>query len=125
VRRIVGPRLGQVELPGDRQAGVVVGDRQADRDLTIVLLAELPAILTRHADGPRALLRDAAVVGDPGVDSTVLFDRWQHLAPNRGQRRVVRPVRLGDQMVHRLMRRLHPLRLQPGRHRFDAFALAG
>jgi hypothetical protein len=121
--RIVGPRLGQVELVGDRQAGVVVGHRQADRDLAIVLLAELPAILPRHADRLRALLGVAGVVDDPGVDRAVLLDGWQHLAAHRGQHRLVRPVRLGDQMMQRLLRRLHPLRLQPGRHRLDALAL--
>jgi hypothetical protein len=41
----------------------------------------------------------------------VLFDGWQHLAAHRGQQRLVRPVRLGDQMVQRLMCRLNPLGL--------------
>src|SRR4051812_26269781 len=49
-RRIRGPGLRQVEPPGDRQAGPVVGHRQAHRHLAILLLAQLPAVLPRHPD---------------------------------------------------------------------------
>jgi hypothetical protein len=40
---------------------MVVGDRQADGDLAVLLLAELAAILPRDADGVLALLGKAGV----------------------------------------------------------------
>ena len=49
-RLIIGPRLRQVEPRGDRQAGGLVGDRQADQDLAVVDLAHLAAVLAGHAD---------------------------------------------------------------------------
>jgi hypothetical protein len=55
----------------------------------------------------------------------VPFDGGQHLGTNRAQHRFVQPVRLGHHMVHRLMLRLHPLRLQPRSHWLDALAFAG
>ena len=60
--------MRQIQAIGDRQAGVIVGDRQADRNLAVVLLAELTAVLPRHADRVVALLRNAGVVDDPGAD---------------------------------------------------------
>jgi hypothetical protein len=36
----------------------------------------------------------------------------------------VRPIGLGDQVVPRLVRRLDPAGLEPGRHRLDALAIA-
>ena len=49
-RGIGGPLQRQIQAPGDRQARRMIGQRQADRDLAVVLLAELAAILTRHPD---------------------------------------------------------------------------
>ncbi len=52
----------------------MIGDRQRHRDLAIVLLAELAAILPRHADRMPALLGKAGVVDDPGLDRPVPLD---------------------------------------------------
>src|SRR3712207_7836457 len=52
----------------------MMGHRQADRDLAIVLLTELAAILTRHPDRVTALLRKAGVVDDPRFDRAAAFD---------------------------------------------------
>ena len=49
----------------DRQARMIVGDRQRNRDLTIVLFPELSAILPRDTDRMLALFRKASVVEDP------------------------------------------------------------
>ena len=54
--RIVSPVLGKIEPVGDRQAGRMMGDRQRNGHLAIVLLAELPAILPRHSDRMGSLL---------------------------------------------------------------------
>ncbi len=48
----------------------------------------------------------------------------QNLGSHKRQESLVRPVGLGDEMVEGLMSRLNPSRLQPGRHGFDALALA-
>ena len=55
--RVVDLGLGQVEPVGDRQAGVVSGNRQRDRDLAVVLLAELAAILAGDTSVAFHLLR--------------------------------------------------------------------
>src|SRR5271169_6170217 len=58
------PILGKIEPKGDRQARALIGYRQRHRNLTIVLLAELPAILPGDANGMNALLRESRVVDD-------------------------------------------------------------
>jgi hypothetical protein len=45
---IADPLSRQIQSIGDRQTGMMVGDRQRHRHLTIGLLAELPAILMMH-----------------------------------------------------------------------------
>src|SRR4051794_39221882 len=47
---IINPLVRQIQAISERQAGVIVGRRNAHRDLAVVLLAELPAVLPRHAD---------------------------------------------------------------------------
>lgn len=135
------PRLRQVEPVRDRQAGLLAGHRQADRHLAIVLLAELTAVLPRHADRMLALLRKPGVIDDPapaggwcsvseggrvrrrdrGLDRP---DRRQHLLAHRGEQRPVRPRRLGDEVMQGLVRRAHLQRVHPSRHRLDALARA-
>ena len=104
------PSSRQIEPIGDRQARLIVGDRKRDRDLAIVLLAELPAILARNADRMLALLRKAGVVDDPGPDRPMPLDRSAAPARAPRQQRLVRPRRLGHEMMQRLMLR----RLRPG-----------
>src|SRR6476661_6992610 len=74
---ISGPLQRQIQAPGDRQARRMIGQRQADRNLTVVPLAELAAILTRHPDRMASLLRKAGVVDDPGFDRAAAFDNRQ------------------------------------------------
>src|SRR5689334_16870535 len=62
--RIINPLMRQIEAISDRQAGVIARRGEAHRDLTIVLLTELPTVLPRHADRVLALFRDAGVVDD-------------------------------------------------------------
>src|SRR5262245_16188003 len=47
---VVCPLLRQVKLISNRQARMVVGERHRHRDLAVILLAELAAILARHAN---------------------------------------------------------------------------
>ncbi len=63
---VVRPRFRQVQLPGDRQRRLGARHRERDRDLAIVLLAELAAVLPGDPDGMRSLLRKPGVVEDPG-----------------------------------------------------------
>jgi hypothetical protein len=121
---IVCPALRQIEPVGDRQARVIARNRQAHRDLAVVLLAELPAILPRHADRIRALLREAGVVDDPGSDRSLSLDDRQHLRPHDRKHGFIRPIRFRHEVMQRLMCGLHPTRLQPRRHRLHALALA-
>ena len=72
--------------------------RQRNRDLTIVLFAEPPTILSRDADRMRALLRKTAVIDDPGFDPPLSFDARQNQLADLLQNGLVRPGRLADQM---------------------------
>jgi len=63
---------------------MLVGDRQRDGHLTIVLLAELSAILPRHADRMAALLRKSGVVDDPRRDRAVRFHSRHNLLAHLG-----------------------------------------
>src|SRR5208283_2246940 len=123
--RVGGPILGKIEPKGDRQACLLVGDRQRNRDLTIVLLAKLTAILPGDADRMNALLGESRVVDDPGAYPAALLDSGKNKGSNPSQQVLLRPVGVGDKMVQRLMRALDAAGLDPGGHRLDALSLAG
>ena len=102
-----------------------VGQRQRNRRLAIVLLAELAAILARHSDRMSSFLGKAGVVDDPSLDRPVRLDGGQRHRPNLGQHRLVRPAALSDKMQKRLVLRRRPLRRRSRRERLHALALAG
>jgi hypothetical protein len=76
----------------------MVGQRQTDRDLTIVPLAELAAILTGHPDRVVAFLRKPSVVDDPGFNRAAAFDHRQSQLLYAAENPLVRPRRVGDEM---------------------------
>ena len=93
-----------------------VGQRQRYRDLAIVLLAELTAILPRHPHRMRALLGKARVVDDPCLDRPVPLDRGQHHLLHLRQHLLVRLAPFAYEMQQRLMLRRRPFRCRY-RHR--------
>jgi len=103
----------------------VIGDRKRHRDLTIVRLAEPPAILPGDAYRMNAFLCEARVVDNPRLDLPLRLNRRQDQFAHLGQNRLVRPSRLADQMQKRLMLRRNPSRRNDRRHRLDALAFAG
>jgi hypothetical protein len=103
---------------------VIVGNRQADRHLAVVLLAELAAVLPRHADRVLALLGHAGVIDDQRSDLASPLDDGQDTGAHRREHRVIGPIGLGHEVMERLVRGLYPPRLHARGHRFDAFALA-
>ena len=119
------PIFRQIKPIGDRQARRMIGDRKRHRDLTIVGLAEPPAILPGDAHRMNAFLREARVVDNPGLDLPLRLDRWQDQFARLGQNRLVRPSRLTDQMQKRLMLGRNPSRRNNRRHWLDALAFAG
>jgi hypothetical protein len=58
----------------DGQAGMAIGNRKCHGNLTIVLLANLAAILSRNPDRMPSLLRKAGVIDDPSFDRPVPLD---------------------------------------------------
>src|SRR4051812_9113877 len=114
--------LGQVELKGDWQAGVLVGQGQTDRYLTIFFLAQRRTVLSGDANRVPAGLGDAGVVEDPGLDRTGLLERRQSAPADDVEHRLIVPRRLGDEVVQRLVGCLDMQRIEPGGHRLDAFA---
>src|ERR671916_956727 len=102
----------------------MIGQRQADRDLAVVLFAELAAILTRYPDRMAAFLRKAGVVDDPGFDRAVAFDDRQGELLDSAENPLVRPRRVGDEMQQQLVLGRDPRRRRYRRDRLDALALA-
>ena len=75
--------FGRYRSIGNGQAALMSGHRQTYRYLTVVLLAQLTAILPGHTDRVTALLRKASVIDDPGLDWLVSGDRWQYRSRTR------------------------------------------
>jgi hypothetical protein len=91
---------------------------------TVVLLAELTAILTRYPNRVPTLLREARIIDDPCCDRPLTFDPRQHPLAHIGQHPLVRPSRLPNEMQQRLTLHSRPLRSCHHRDRLDALALA-
>src|SRR5262249_29600484 len=102
----------------------MIGDRQRHRDLTIVLLAKLAAILSSHPDRMLPFLGKARVVDDPRFDRPVAFQLWQHQFPPLRETLLVGPSSLADKMQQRLMLGCGPFWRRDRCHRLHAFALA-
>jgi hypothetical protein len=81
----------------------MIGDRQRHRDLTIVLLAKLAAILSGHPDRMLPFPGKARLVNDPCFDRPVAFQLWQHQFPHLRENVLVRPSSLADKMKKRSM----------------------
>jgi hypothetical protein len=62
---VVNPFLGDIQLPSNRQAAVLCRDRQAHGYLTVVLLSDLPEVLTCHPDRMTPLLWKTGVANNP------------------------------------------------------------
>jgi hypothetical protein len=103
---------------------MVVGDGRAHRNLAIILVAKLAAVLPRDADRVLALLRKTCVVDDPVSHRPVPLEGGQHRTPQSSQQRRVIPIGLGYNVMERLVTGLYVSRLDPGRHGLHALASA-
>ena len=83
----------------------MVGNRQRNRDLTVRLLAKLPAILMLYANRMSALLGKTRVFDDPDLNRSMPLDRRQCQLTHLGQNLVIRPVPNADKVQQRLMLR--------------------
>jgi hypothetical protein len=103
---------------------VLVGEGNADRHLAVILLAQLPAVLARDPDRVRALLRKARVIDQQRLRlSGARHDLLQHMVAHRRQHRIVRPRRIGHEMMQALMLGTHSRRRQMRRHGLDTLPL--
>jgi hypothetical protein len=116
--------MQQIQAVGDRQAGVIVGSRQAHCHLAVVLFAELTAVLPRHADRVFAFFRHAGVIDDQCPDRAAPLDDGQNTGTHRRKYRVIGPIGLRHEVMQRLVGGLHPSRLDARGHWLDAFAIA-
>ncbi len=66
--------------------------------MAIILLAELAAILPRHADRVLALLGKAGVVDDPRLDRSMALDLRQNQLADLAQDLLVRPAPFADEV---------------------------
>lgn len=96
---------------GDQQASVVDCQGQGDDGLAVVLLAELAAVLPSDADRVGAFLEGADIVDHPAADGASLLDDRQNMGADGGQKHLVGPVSLEDEVMQRLIGRLHLSRL--------------
>jgi hypothetical protein len=97
----------------------VVGNRQRYRDLTVRLLAKLPAVLVRYPNRVSSLLGKARVVNDPSLNRSATLDLRQHQLANLGQDPLVGPSPLADKMQQRLVLGRSSLRRRDGSHRLN------
>ncbi len=121
-RQVVGPFLGQVQPPSHRQAARLAGQRHTHRNLTVILLAQHAAVLPGHADRVRALLGKTGVVHDPPAATREVHRRHDPLRDTQ-QHLLVRPGRVGHEVVQRLVSRAGGHRCQMRRHRLHTLAL--
>lgn len=91
--------------------------------MTVILLAKLPAILTRHTDRVRSLLGETRVIDDPRFDRSMAFYRRQHHLTDFSQNTLIRPRRLADEVQQRLMLCRRPIRCRYRCHRLNALTL--
>jgi hypothetical protein len=102
---------------------MMIGDRERHCDLTIVLLAELAAILAGNADRMPSFLWETGIVDDPGFDRSVPLNARQHHLSNLAQNGFIRPGRLANEMKKRLMLARRSRRRRHRRQRFYALAI--
>ena len=103
------------------QAAPGAGQRQADGHLAVVLVAQLAAVLAGHPHRVLSFLRETCVVHD-AVAPVLQPEHRLYPIAHGTQHRAVRPLRLGNEVVQRLMARAHVQRIQSGRHGLDALA---
>src|SRR5579863_6214000 len=84
---IAGPVFGKIQLIPHRKAGLLSGQRHADRDPAVLLFADLSAVLPRHTHRMTALFRKARVIHDPGDQLVPPRHRRQHLVAHLFQQR--------------------------------------
>ena len=117
------PGLGRIKPIGDRQARGLARNRQAHGHLAVVLLAQLAAVLPRHADRVLALLGKAGVVHDPGLDRPTALNRGQDKLPHPGQNPIVRPRRARHEVRQRPVPGRNPIRSDSRGQRLRALAV--
>lgn len=123
--RVLAPGFRQVEFVGDRKAGCVGADREADGHLAVVLFADLSAVLPGDADRVFAFLRKAGIVDDPGGKGMAASYLRENVLADGLEEELVAPGRYGDDMVQRLMSALDISRVKTGGHGLHAFAFSG
>src|SRR3954470_17421800 len=121
----------QAHVQDDQSWDGAVGDENHDeslvraiagRELAVVLLAELAAILARHPDRVPALLGEAGIVDDPGLDGPSTLEGGQDQVAHLGEHGRIRPRRLTNEMQERLVLGGNPGRGRDRSYRLDALA---
>lgn len=70
------------------------------RQVTLVSLARLSAVLPRHANRTGPFLRKARVVDDPVTDAATTGKRWQNQSGYRRQQGFITPLGVCYQVMH-------------------------
>jgi len=103
---IVRPLARKIQALAQPQAPGLAAQGQADGDATIVGFAHLFSVLPCYGHRMRTFPGKTGVVNDPGAHG------------------VIAPFGVGNQMMHRLMRRTHLLGMHSRRHRLNVLPAA-
>src|SRR5690242_17744771 len=68
---------------------------------------------------------EPGIINDPAFGLAQIEHGWQRILTNYAQERAIAPGRGRDEVVQRLMPRTDVARIDPGRNRLNALALAG
>jgi hypothetical protein len=108
--RVLAPGFRQVALVGDRKAGGVGADREADGSLAVFVFADLSAALPGDADGQFTFVRKTSIVDDPGGNGMAAGHFREDVLADGLEQELVVPGRYGDDMVQGLVNELDIVR---------------
>jgi hypothetical protein len=100
---IARPLLGQVEVAGDRHAGRLGGQRQADQRLAVGRRADQTRILDGDPNRMLAALEQGRVIDDPVLNGAALLHHRHDPTEHPLSHGAVLPTGFADEMLDRLV----------------------
>src|SRR6267154_187633 len=121
---VIGPALRQIQLIAHRQTEAFICERDADRDLAVVLFPELATILPSDPDRVLTLLRNAGIINNQRLRRTrAPANSLKYVTAHRIKHRLIRPRCIGYKVMQTLVFQAHPVRRQMRSHGLNALAL--
>jgi hypothetical protein len=121
---ILTPHLRQIQPPSDGQTPTPRAHRQTHCHLTVILLADLTAVLP-SSYGMLPWFGKTRIIHNPRHHRIVFLHAWKHIPSNLGQHLFIVPGRVRHQVMERLMRATNIVGSQARSHRLNTLALSG